>query len=275
MEGEAAEVPPPRRTGGASAGRGAAAFRPPVPVDAAALIIGRAAELERAVGPSTGLDERSLVEIGRDVGVSPEAVRHALDQYHAGLLSDPDPRRHTLIGPRTLRIERTVPGPIADVDAQLARFLRRQVFECCRRSGHRSVWRPAEGLLASVQRAGQRMGRRRTLVDVTELTAALVEVPGAEGREATVRVVIEAECRALRRGLHVAALGGAVTGGVGAAAATGAALVTGDPMPLLGTVPLAALAAGAYAGSRTVYRQRLAEVELTLQGAMDRLVTPG
>jgi hypothetical protein len=252
-------------------------WRPAVPHDVAAVVIGRAAELEHegGAGGGAGLDEQAIVEIGRDVGLTPAVVRQALDEYHAGLLRTSPPDQQTVVGPRLLVIERTVPGPIGRVRAELEGFLEGKLFDCCRRAGYRSVWRPREGLIATIQRAGKRLSRDRTLDDVTEITVELVELPGAQGQAPGVRLRLEVECRALRRGLVATTLGGVGAGGAGALAAAGAAITMGDPTPLLGVPPLGALAAGAYLGPRSVYRRKLAEVELILQGGLDDLVERG
>lgn len=271
--GPAQRAPTAAARSSATAGR--PAERPPVHRDVAAIVIGRAAELEqdRATWGAGGLDERALVEIGRDVGLSAAAVRQALDEYHAGLLQPAAAERQTVVGPRSLVIERTVPGSIERVDAELTAFLTGKLFECCRRVEHRTVWRPREGLLASLQRFGKRFGKGdRTLEDVTEITMVLVALPAGDGRGPQVRVRLEAECASLRRGMVATAVGGVAVGGAGVAATAGAALLTGDPLPLLGLPPLGALAAGSYLGPRQVYRRKLSEVELVLQGGLDQLV---
>jgi hypothetical protein len=245
---------------------------PAVPHDVVAMVIGRAAELERTSSTGvTGLDEQAVVDIGREVGLSPIAVREALSEYHAGLLGAGERERQTVVGPRTLVIERTVSGTLAQIDAQIGALLEGKLFECCRRIGNRTVWRPRAGVLASLQRAGKRLGGDRPLDDVTEITLTLAELPAAEGRAASVRVRMEVECRALRRGLATTAIGGMMTSGLGVVAVGGAAIVTGDPLPLIGVAPLGALAAGSYFGPRAAYHRKLAEVDLILQGGLDDL----
>jgi len=288
MEGQEFKAPPQGRAAPASADTSTAAVakrpptrphaartapRPPVPADVAAAVIGRAAELEqrRGTSHSAGFDEATLVEIGEDVGLSPDSVREALDQYHAGLLPTDDDRRETVVGPRTVIVERTVPGPIGRVDAMVSGLLSRKVFDCCRRSGYTTMWRPSEGLVASIQRTGKRLSRDRTLDDVTEINVSLIELPAAAGQVPQVRVTMEAECRSLRVGLGVTAVGGVAVGGAGALATAGAAVVGGEPLVLLGAPPLAALAAGSYFGARYTYRRKLADAELILQGGLDDL----
>lgn len=286
MEGQEVRRPPQaesaaagRATAGASPqGASAPAARAPgrgaVHGDVAAVIIGRAADLEDAgAADGIGLDEQALVEIGREVGLSGAAVRQALDEYHAGLLQPVAEAPQTVVGPRVLVIERTVPGTTDQVDAHISAFLRGKLFEPCRRVDHRSVWRPREGLLASIQRTGKRLGRGdRTLDDVTEVSVALVALPSSLAGEERVRVRLEADCGSLRRGLTATAVGGVALGGAGIAAAAGAAVALGDPLPLLGLPPLGAITAGAWVGPRHWYRQKLAEVELVLQGGLDTLV---
>jgi hypothetical protein len=245
---------------------------PGVPHDVVAMVIGRAAELERAGSTvRTGLDEQAVVDIGREVGLTPTAVREALSEYHAGLLGADERERQTVVGPHTLVIERMVPGSIAQVDAQVSAVLERRLFDCCRRTGNRTVWRPRAGLIASLQRAGKRLGRDRPLDDVTEITVVLVELPATYGRPPSVRVRLEVECRSLRQGLVAATVGGILASGAGVLAVGGTALAIGDPLPLLGVPPLGALAVGSYVVPRGAYRRKLAEVDLILQGELDDL----
>jgi hypothetical protein len=253
-----------------------ASAQPMVPHDVVASVIGRAAELERdyVSAGTTVLDEQAVVEIGRELGLTPAAVREALAEYHAGLLHTGDADRRTIVGPRVLVLERTVPGAIGVVEGQVQAFLEGKLLDCVRRTGDRTVWRPREGLIASLQRAGKRLGRDRPLDDVTEITVALVELPTAADRDPAVRVRLEIECRSLRQGLMATAAGGTVLGGAGAVAAAAAAIVLGDPLPLLGVPAGAAVAAGAYLGPRSAYRRKLAEVELIVQGGLDDLAGP-
>lgn len=242
-----------------------------IPREAVARVIARAAELEQESGAAEGteLDERALLEIGEDVGLSPELVRAALDEYSAGMLDRR--QRKTLIGPRTLIVERTLPGTLELVEPRLRGYLQDNLFECWRRSGGRSVWRPREGLLASVQRTVKKLANGRVLRDVTEISVGVVEVPAAEGQEPGVRIRLEVEARALREGLIAAALSGAVIGGVGGIAAAVVAIVIGEPLPLLGVPAGGAIAAATYYGPRQAYLRRLEEIEFFLQSGLDRL----
>lgn len=246
-----------------------------VPHDAVAMVISRAAELERHGGAVAGgdeLDESAVVDIGKEVGLTPAAVREALDEYHAGLLQTADAKQQTVVGPRILVVERTVPGSLPGVQAQVQGFLLSKLFECCRQVGSRSMWRPREGLLATMRRVGKRLGSDRTVDDVTEVTLSLAEVAGGHGQTAGVRVRFEIECRSLRRGLVATSVGGAAASGTGAAAATGAAIAFAEPLALLGLPVLGALAAGAYLGPRHVYRRKLEETALVFEGCLDALV---
>lgn len=267
----------PVRAPGAPAPRPAARPpRPAIPADAAADVIRRAAELEqtRGVGESELLDEQVLLEIGREVGLEPALMREALDEYHAGLLDGAGAEQRTLVGPRHLVIDRTVPGSLAQVERAVHRLLEDKLLERCRQDGNRSVWRPRPGLVASLQRAGRKLSRLRLLEDVTQVGLALVELPSEGGRPPSVRVRLEVECRALRQGLMSAAVSGIVLGGGGSIAAAGAAIATGDPLPLLGVPVLGAAAAGGLLGARSSYARKLAEVDLVLQGGLDNLHHP-
>jgi hypothetical protein len=247
---------------------------PMIPVEAATDVIRRAAELELegSAGSTAGLDERAIVEIGEEVGLTPAAVAEALAEYRAGLLpGEDDVERPGLVGPRHLVIDRTLPGTLAEVHAGIAGLLERQLLDCCRRTEHRSLWRPRAGLLASVQRAGRKLTRERLLEDLTEVRVTLAALPAAEDRPPSVRVRLEVECQALQRGLTSTAVGSLVVGGGGAVAAAGIALATGDPTPLIGVPILGGAAAGGVLGSRRAYRRKLADVELVLEGALDDL----
>jgi hypothetical protein len=244
-----------------------------VPPDVVALVISRAAELEQQGAFTAGdsFDERAVVDIGEEVGLTPAAVREALAEYQAGLLQTPDAKQQTVVGPRFLVVERTVPGPLPPVDAHVEIFLKSMVLECSRRVGGRSMWRARRGALATIQRAGKKVASQRTVDDVTEVIVNLVEVPAAPGHPGAVRVRFEIECRSLRQGLVATTVGGSAISGAGAVAATTAAVAFSEPVALLGLPVLGAVAAGTYLGSRMMYRRKLAETALVFEGALDGL----
>src|SRR5436190_10191356 len=123
--------------------------------DQVAIVLRRAAELDHQLGfpHEPGIDEATLEEAAVEAGLSPQALHRALAELRSGVLS-PDPRRHRgVLGDPTLTICRAVPGPLAEVERQLFRFLDGQLFELRRHRGTSSTWVHRRGLEATARRA--------------------------------------------------------------------------------------------------------------------------
>jgi hypothetical protein len=237
-----------------------------------ALVLRRAAQLDlESCPPGTGLDVVALEQAAAEAGISTPSVRRALAELRAGLLERPPPPRRAWLGPPTLTVCRTLPGPAVTVQHELHRFLARELFELRRDFGPRTAWVARRGLDARVRRTLDRSVQRRLLLrDVQFVELSVVDEPGSEGGRVLVRLDIDV--RAMRRTQGKVAGGGAALGG-GIAALT-AGLVGIDPVLLLSTAAGAGIAAGGHRAGSALYRNRVGEIESAVAGMLDRLERP-
>lgn len=245
--------------------------------DQAAAVFRRAAELEAqgASPPDETLDLLALEEIGREVGLSPQAIRRAVAELQAAPPASAVPApaaRPGLLGTPVVVVERTVPGAPAEVGSRVDEWLWHQGLEKRRQRPGRSEWVPRRGLVAGLRR-NLDVGRRLKLNDVCRLGLGVVDA--ADGRS---RVRIEADLgeyrRNLKAGLVVAPL--ATGGALAAVGLVGLGYAGGpDVEVILAALPAGAgLAAGGGGVARAVLRRRRASVVEALEGLCDQLEYP-
>ncbi|HEX6597410.1 MAG TPA: hypothetical protein VF045_10770, partial [Acidimicrobiales bacterium] len=124
--------------------------------DDIAVVLRRAAEIDRELGSGSanGLDDAAVEQAAVEAGISSPAVRRALAEWRAGVLEEPSSRtRRRILGPPTLTVCRTVPGPASEVEDHLHRFLNDELFELRRDLGSRTTWIRRRGLEATARRA--------------------------------------------------------------------------------------------------------------------------
>src|SRR5258707_15831289 len=94
-------------------------------------VLARAAELQSGTG-ETGEEftEEQLLELGREVGLSPQHLRQALAEERTRSIVPDDERglAASLFGPSRVRAARTVPGRAADALATIDTWMQRQVM---------------------------------------------------------------------------------------------------------------------------------------------------
>src|SRR5579872_3333590 len=128
--------------------------RPPAPVprlDRSALerVLARAAELQSSTG-DTGetpeeFTEDQLLDLGREVGLSPQHLRQALAEERTRSIVPDDEHglAASLFGPSRVRASRAVPGKPADVLAIIDTWMQRQELLIVKRHlADRIVWEP-------------------------------------------------------------------------------------------------------------------------------------
>src|SRR5690606_25215619 len=141
----------------------------PLPVSRADLdrVIRRAAELQlQEAGDDGGeLSEAEVLRIGREVGLDTGHLRRALGELRAESLvptlpPDDGPLRR-LVGDGRVRVDRVVPGEAAEVEERLVRWLSgAESLHAVRRRAGFSLWEPAEGFIAQIQRGMKWQGQR-------------------------------------------------------------------------------------------------------------------
>ena len=241
----------------------------PLDQDQIALVIRRASELDgQDLGGRPGLDLDLLEQAAAEAGLSRESLRRAVAELRAGTLAaDAVPaRRRGGLGPSTVTVDRCLPGPAAEVDGILRRFLHKELFSLRRDFGSRSIWARRQDVGARVRTSYDKsIHRRLRLRDSEQVEIAVVAEPGSDDRLVLARVTVD--LRPLRRAHRVAVGQGAAVGAV--AAAAGLALLS-TPEALV-AVPVAAasgLAAGHAIGSSR-YRSLVDEVRTGLEGFLD------
>jgi hypothetical protein len=233
-----------------------------------ALVLHRAAELDREQETATDLDVATVEAAAVEAGLSRASVCQALAELRVGALAESDRRRlpDGLLGPARLAVRRLVPGPVEVVERELHGFLRSQLFERRRHLGDRTLWHRREGLLPGLRRQFDLNGRL-LLNGVPRLEVAVAAEPGTGGGRVMVSLVADV---GEQRAASAWSLGGGATAGAGVVA--GAALVPGLDVLVLASLPVAA--GVTWAGhrlGRANYRREVGRIELALAGALDRL----
>jgi hypothetical protein len=241
------------------------------PVTRAALerVLARAAELQAASGePSEAHDaltEAQVVELGREVGLSPALMQQALAEERAriapGRPSDTG-IAHSLFGASRVGAQRVVPGTPARLLDLLDRWMQRdELLRSVRVRPDARVWEPTRGLVGSLRRAFG--SRDYALFRANEISATVIAVDNT-----TSLVRIEADYAALRSSLARQSAAGVVVGS--GVAGIGVMLAVALPVAVA-VLPGAAIAAGAYYRSRNVQQHAVYRAQLTLEQVLDRL----
>lgn len=242
-----------------------------VPVTRAALerVLARAAELQSATGEpvesTESLTEAQVLELGREVGLSPMHLQQALAEERARIVPAGAPDTglaRRLFGPSRVSAQRVVPGTPARLLELIDRWMQRdELLRTVRVRPDARVWEPTGGLVGSLRRAFS--GRDYALFRAGEISATVVPVDTS-----TTLVRLEADYGALRSSLGQHTVSGAVVGSGVAALA----LVFATAIPAaIAVLPGVAIAAGSYYRSRGTQRHALQRAQLSLEQILDRL----
>src|SRR5438128_11167169 len=168
------------------------ADEPMLTEDEVALVFRRAAELEaQAPGERAHLDLATLEQIAVEAGLSPAAVRQAVDELRTGRLPVPasGAGRGRVVVPAQVVVERRLDLPPDVVARRLESYLRQQMFRVCRRRGEVTVWEASHSLAANVMRGIDLVDRMRLRhVDGVEVQ---VRPEGSHRHHASVRIVLD------------------------------------------------------------------------------------
>src|SRR2546423_1873583 len=247
--------------------------QPPLDRQALERVLARAAELQGASAVSESGDlisENQLLDIGNEVGLSPEVLNQALAEERTRV-NVPDERGLVaqIAGAGFATATRTVPGNPRDILATIDSWMQRE--ECLqvqRRFADRITWEPQRGLFGKLRRTVNVSGRGYYLMDAGQVSATVLPVDAS-------RVVVRLDAdihasRARRVGIggFVWAMGAAATG------VLGLGLVVAH-LPLFiaagaAVLPFAGGTFAAYKVART-HRGILSSVQLALEQILDRL----
>lgn len=252
-----------------------AAGLPSPPLDRAALerVLARAGELQAsAARPPEGLSDTQLLEVGQEVGLSPEHLRQALAEERTRVAV---PVEHGVVGswfgPTIATASRVVRGTPAQVLALLDGWMQREeLLRPRRRFGERLTWEARKDFLGSIQTGFNLGGRPYALTNAAEVGATAVPVDNDR-----VVVSLDADFGPSRQrsvvGSGVAAGLGVVSGaGIVALASMApevAGLVIGGAVGTAWTL-VGGLVAGAVARAQ---RKKVSRAQLALEQILDRL----
>ena len=245
---------------------------PPVPasrIDRAALerVLARAAELQAKSGEGETFDEfteEQLLELGREVGLSPQHLRQAMaeERTRSALPTDERGLAVTLFGPGHARATRTVNGTQRETLAIIDSWMQRQeLLQVKRHFADRIVWEPRGDLFGNLKRMLNVGGRGYPLTRAREVAATVIPVD-----EKRVLVSLDADLSA-RRGRLAGELAGATVVGAGA---TGVLVIMGIA-GAVAAAPAVIAPAAAYYGFRGMQIRLLNRAQLSLEQLLDRL----
>ena len=244
-------------------------------LDRAALdrVLARAAEIQLAGAlADTGeeISEAQIIEIGKEVGLSPGVLRQALAEERTRIaLTEERGLVAKVAGPRMAYGSRTVNGTPSEILAAVdAWMINKECLQVQRRFGERVVWEPARGLWSGIKKSVNVGGRGYDLCRAACVAATVSEV--APGRT---HVRIDADLTTSRT---ARVRGASALAGVGVVAAGGAALlgvaITAAPVFVLvaAAVPLLGFGSAAYATAES-HRSVATRVQLAIEQVLDRL----
>src|SRR3954463_14928056 len=173
-------------------------------------VLARAAELQGTasdVDPSEQFTEEQLIELGKEVGLSPQNLRQALAEDRPRSIVPADERgiAASVFGPSRVRAARTVPGRPADVLASIDLWMRREETLIVKRHhADRIVWEPSREFGMAIKRAFKPGGRDFALANAYEVSATVLPID-----ESRVPVVPAGDFRTRRSSAATQALGSA------------------------------------------------------------------
>lgn len=236
-------------------------------------VLARAAELQ---GGGTGSDssdlisEAQIIEIGKEVGLSPATVNQALAEERTRVHL-PEERGFfaQLAGGAFASATRTVAGNQRAILAEIDLWMQRQECLCVqRRFTERITWEPQRGMLAAIKRGVNAGGHGYHLTRATQVSGTVLPVD-----DQRVVVRLDADLSASRKTrLEAGALlgGGGLLGAAGLGFGLTVASVPFLLVAALGAVPLLIGGAAGYYMVGT-HRSALGSAQLALEQILDRL----
>lgn len=186
-------------------------------LDRAALerVLARAAELQGVdADPSDELSEQQVLDIAREVGIAPDALRLALAEERTRVALPPESGLAARIaGPALVGASRTVKGNATRVLATLDDWMQRgECLQQRRRQSDRMSWEPRRDMMGRMKVGLNIGGRGYPLARAAEVAATVAPVDGERVHVQLVADVGPARSARLWGGGAVASAG-AVSGG--------------------------------------------------------------
>jgi len=228
-------------------------------------VLARAAELQSTSGDTVEeFTEEQLLELGREVGLSPQNLRQALAEERTRSIV-PDEEHGvvaSLFGPSRVRAERTVAGAPAEVLASIDTWMQRQELLIVKRHhADRIVWEPRRDFVVGVKRALRVGGRDYALSRAFEVSATVIAVD-----DSRVHVGLDADFRSQRAQSARQSVGSTFAG-----AAVTASLFMMGVTAVVAAAPLVIVPAIGFAGVRALQGRIVTRAQLSLEQLLDKL----
>lgn len=230
-------------------------------------VLARAAELQGTSGDDAesadNLTEAQVLDLGKEVGLSPEHIRQALAEERARIepaTAGGSGLAYRLFGANRVAAQRVLRGTPARLFSTLDRWMEREEWlRVVRQRPDRRVWEPRRGILGSLRRLFG--GRGAALSRANDIAATVVPV---DDERSLVR--LEADFTVLRKTVASQAAFGSVAG----AATTGALVFMGFMLPVA-LAPVVVFTGASYVNARRMQRDAVARAQLALEQVLDRL----
>ncbi|HEX5438474.1 MAG TPA: hypothetical protein VFW98_15080 [Gemmatimonadaceae bacterium] len=238
--------------------------RPPISRAALERVLARAAQLQASeADPSDAmLTDEQLLEVGQEVGLSPQHLRQALaEERSRAVVPEEHGRVARLFGPAIVHASRTLRGTPAAVFESLDAWMQREEsLQVKRRFPDRMVWEPRAGFVTDIRRAFNIGGRGYHLSRAYEVAATAFAVDAE-------RVLVRLEANLANvRAQRLAT--GSLTTGSGIVATT--ILLTLGFFAPVAAIPTAVGLVGGYVTARS-HTPVVARAQIALEQVLDRL----
>jgi len=228
-------------------------------------VLARASELQAASGETPDeFSEEQLLELGKEVGLSPQNLRQALaeERTRSAVPEAESGFAAAVFGPSRVRAERTVSGRPDDVLRVIDAWMQREELLVVKRHhSDRIVWEPRRDFVGGIKRALRVGGRDYALSHAFEASATVVQVD-----DARVHVGLDADFRSSRRSALGQIAGSTALGG----AATASLFVIGA-MAAVAVAPVVIFPAVGVAAARGMQSRLVSRAQLALEQLLDRL----
>jgi hypothetical protein len=228
-------------------------------------VLARAAELQAHAHPESGtlLSDEQILELGKEVGLTPDALRRAIAEERGRVVNDaPSGLLGAWFGGDRFSATRVVPGTPASVLASLDTLFRGELpFEVKRRYPDRLVWEPKHGFFDAMRVAFNARVEGGDLPLAEEVSVLVVPVDGER-----THVRIDALLVGRRRSASSNTVLAVSSSALGAFAFSAMAVAPLVALPIAG-----AWAAAGLVVPRRNYERVATRVELALQQVLDRL----
>jgi hypothetical protein len=230
-------------------------------------VLARAAELQGTAADADSAEqfsEEQLIELGKEVGLSPQNLRQALaeERTRSAAPESEHGLAASVFGPSRVTAARTVPGKAADVlDAVDGWMQRQETLIVKRHHADRIVWEPSREFGVAIKRAFKPGGRDFALANAFEVAATVIALD-----ETRSHVVLEADFRTRRSGISMT-----VGGGIGVGAIIGGGLLATTLPIFVAAAPVVGIAALGWFGGRQLQGHTIARAQLALEQLLDRL----